>query len=207
MSDARAVTAALSSLRRFARGGGRRGEHAATEHAADERCELCAAAVTSAHEHLLDPRARQLKCACGACAILFGDGTQLVRVTPRAERLGDDFRLDDATWHALGVPIALAFFVRSGGRLTAFYPGPAGAIEAAPSAHAWDALVAANPRLAALRDDVEALLVHRLGTAREHWLVSIDVCYRLVGRLRAHRGAADEVARFFAELGGASCPT
>jgi hypothetical protein len=41
------------------------------------------------------------------------------------------FRLDDLAWRALRIPVEMAFFVRSGesGRVTAFYPSPAGATE------------------------------------------------------------------------------
>ena len=44
--------------------------------------------------------------------------------------------------------------------------------------------MAANPVLAELEPDVEALLVNRARGAREHWLVPIDDCYALVGLIR-----------------------
>ncbi|MFA6206644.1 MAG: DUF5947 family protein, partial [Methylocystis sp.] len=51
---------------------------------------------------------------------------------------------------------------------------------------AWSRLIAANPTLANLDPDVEALLVNRMNGAREYYLVSIDRCYALVGLIRRH---------------------
>ena len=49
-----------------------------------ERCELCGAEVAAGHAHLLEPLARRLVCACGACAILFnGQGTTKYKRVPR----------------------------------------------------------------------------------------------------------------------------
>jgi hypothetical protein len=55
--------------------------------------------------------------------------------------------------------------------------------------------------------DVEALLVNRVRGAREHFLVPIDECYRLIGLIRTHwRGLSggrevwEELARFFEQL-------
>ena len=63
-------------------------------------------------------------------------------------------------------------------------PAPA----AAPSAVAdrrWQELVADNPVLAGLEPDVEALLVQLLA-AVDHYLVSIDECFKLIGLIRMH---------------------
>jgi hypothetical protein len=93
--------------------------------------------------------------------------------------------------------------------VVAFYPGPAGATESLVSLAAWNAIVSANPALAGLQPDIEALLVDRRGNARDSFLVSIDECYRLVGIIRTHwRGLSgggqvqEELARFFAGLKG-----
>ena len=58
---------------------------------------------------------------------------------------------------------------------------------------------------ATLEPDVEALLVNRIGEARECYRVGIDECYKLVGLIRTHwRGLSggqavwDEIGRFFA---------
>jgi hypothetical protein len=173
------VSAGLAALRKFVQRAPR----------AEERCELCGAAIPAGHEHLVDPSKRELKCACGACAVLFPglEAARFVRVRPRAELL-PDLRFSDEQWDALRIPVGLAFFFRSSaaGRLVAFYPSPAGATESLVGLDAWAAIERDNPALVELAPDVEALLVHRVGNAREHYLVSIDRCYRLVGLVRLH---------------------
>jgi hypothetical protein len=178
-----------------------------------EGCELCGDRIQAGHPHLVDPRKRELRCACDACALLFseGQGTRWKRVPRRAE-LVDGFRLTDAHWDALGIPIGLAFFFRSSatGRVAAFYPGPAGATESLIPLDAWGLLETDNPVLAELDPDVEALLVNRMGGSSDGYRVSIDECYRLVGiiRLGWHGFSGgdqvwSEIARFFAGLKGA----
>jgi hypothetical protein len=177
---------------------------------AEERCDLCAAAIGARHEHLVDPTERTLRCTCQACATLFaGDSsTKLKRVPHRVERLVD-FQLDDGRWDMLRIPTGIAFFCESSarGRVVARYPGPAGATESTLPLDAWSSVVGANPRLADLAPDIEALLVNRMGGVHRAWRVSIDECYALVGRLRTSwRGlgggeeAEGEIARFFAAL-------
>jgi hypothetical protein len=177
---------------------------------AAEHCELCGDAIVSAHEHLVDPLARELKCACGACAVLFDsprDG-RWKRVPRRARRLAG-FRMTDEAWSALGIPIDLAFFYRSSAaeRVVALYPGPAGATESLLSLDAWTRLEADNPDLSSLIADVEALLVRRGRGADEYYRVSIDACYALVGHIRKHwRGlsggteAWSRIGAFFDDL-------
>src|SRR5258708_15915018 len=36
-----------------------------------ERCELCSAELAPVHQHLLDPRKREIACSCDGCAVLF----------------------------------------------------------------------------------------------------------------------------------------
>jgi hypothetical protein len=180
-----------------------------------ERCDLCAAPIDARHEHLVDPRARQLRCACGPCATLFtspGDTSpgdaRWKRVPRRAEQLAD-FRLTDDAWGALGIPIDLAFFYRSSaaGRVVALYPGPAGATESLLSFDAWSRVEEDNPALRGLTADVEALLVRRGRGRGEYYRVSIDECYALVGHIRRHwRGlsggteAWTRIGTFFEDL-------
>jgi hypothetical protein len=71
----------------------------------------------------------------------------------------------------------------------------------------WNSLVTANPPLAAMETDVEALLVNRLGTARNYFIAPIDACFELVGAIRLHwRGLSggervwEEIEEFFARL-------
>ena len=91
--------------------------------------------------------------------------------------------------------------------MTAFYPGPAGATESLVPLDAWEEIARLNAL--ELQRDVEALLVNRVGAAREHYLVSVDQCYRLVGILRrSWRGFSggeevwERIGQFFSELKG-----
>ncbi|MGH7338868.1 MAG: DUF5947 family protein, partial [Candidatus Rokuibacteriota bacterium] len=172
-----------------------------------ERCELCAMELAAVHDHLLEAERRQLRCACGACSRLLDEGRWTL-VRHRVQRLAD-VRLTDDEWQSLGLPIDLAFFVWSSaaGRALALYPSPGGLVESDVALPAWDGLVAAHPALGSLRPDVEALLARRTGSRRDHYLVSVDECYRLVGLMRLHwRGFAGgpeveaRIEDFFAEL-------
>ncbi|HVS72028.1 MAG TPA: DUF5947 family protein [Phycisphaerae bacterium] len=187
----------LAALRRLAR-----------PRALLERCELCAAPLSSDHQHVIEPATRQVTCACDACAILFGNQTRLRRI-PRDAEYWPDFVLPDAQWEALGVPIALAFFFRSSAQdhLVTMYPSPGGATEAVLAEDVWNILCADNPQLATLEADVEALLVNRMRGARDYYRAPIDECFRLVGLVRAHwrglsggRAMWDQFDIFFRKL-------
>ncbi len=160
-----------------------------------ERCDLCAAPVGAAHQHLLDPASRALICACDACAILFSTADAKYRRVPRRIRLIRGFAASDQLWEDLAIPINMAYFYRDSvaGRSKASYPSPAGATESLLALDAWQDLVNANPILKPLQPDVEALLVNRLGAPSgsatpEHFLIPIDECYRLVGIIRTRIG-------------------
>jgi hypothetical protein len=175
-----------------------------------EQCALCSLGLADEHQHLFDPEKRELLCACDACAVLFSaqEGTRYRRV-PRHVQALPDFRLTDVQWQSLGVPISLAFFCRPslGEQAQAFFPSPAGATEAPLAPDAWQELATDNPVLQKLEPDVEALLVHRVGTVREYFRVPIDECYKLVGLIRTHwRGLSGgtevwtEIGKFFQRL-------
>lgn len=196
--------AAIRSLRRFVR----------PRSAAAERCELCAAELSHEHEHLIEPQTRQLLCACRPCAILFSGqtGTKYRRV-PRRVRSLPNFRLTDAQWDGLSIPIGMAFFFQSSpaGKTLALYPSPAGATESLLDLGAWQSVVEDNPVLEELEADTEALLVNRVNGARDYFIVPIDGCYKLVGLIRAHwRGLSggssvwEEIGRFFEGLKASS---
>jgi hypothetical protein len=196
-SAAPARAGTLARLRAFA------------EAPSDDRCELCGAAIGERHDHLVDPTARALSCACAACALLFaGAHSRWRRVEHRVERAPLAFT--DAEWAALAIPVSVVFFVRAaGGGGAAFYPSPAGATESPLDAGAWSALAAAHPLFDAIAPEVEALLIDR--GACTAWRVSIDECHRLTGLLRARwRGlgggaeAWTALRGFFDELDGAA---
>jgi hypothetical protein len=92
----------------------------------------------------------------------------------------------EAAWESLQLPIDMAFIFHASpeGRPIALYPGPAGATESLLDLDGWQQLVAANPVLATLKPDVEALLINRTHGAREYYRVPIDRCYALVGTIR-----------------------
>ena len=78
------------------------------------RCELCGSVLTDTHSHLLELIGRKLLCACEPCAILFSAraDTRYKRV-PRRVRLLTDFRISDAEWDSMLIPIGMAFFFKS----------------------------------------------------------------------------------------------
>ena len=83
----------------------------------------------------------------------------------------------------------IAFFLRSsaGGETTGFYPSPAGATECRLDLDAWGRIAAEHPLLAAAEPDVEAILISRGERDQpgvETFLVPIDACYELAGRMR-----------------------
>ncbi len=174
----RAAPRGLASLRRFVQ-----------KAPAVEVCELCAARLSEQHQHLVEPRSHRILCACDACAILFsGDGSTQYGRVPRDVRLLDDFRLDDALWNSLMIPIGLVFFCTSSvsGQIAALYPSPAGATESTIDAELWEEIVEFNPVLKTMCPETEALLVNRTNQEREYYLAPIDECYRLTGLIRKH---------------------
>ena len=173
------------------------------------RCELCGQAIDLVHDHLLETPVRRTLCACSACAARAEVGTGDLRRIPAEARLLDDFRMSDGEWDAMAIPIGLAFFYASAreGRVVAMYPGPAGAVESLLDLAAWSALVEANPVLSTLRPDVEALLVNRVGAARQYFQAPIDRCFALAGLMRMQwhglsGGAAvwESIDRFLVDL-------
>jgi hypothetical protein len=202
--SARAHTGPRASpLQRMARRAAREREEAL------ERCDLCGAPIAAEHRHLLDLPARELMCACRACALLFDGGAagagHYKLVPDRRLRL-EGFSLDDATWAELRLPVELAFLLHDSeaGRVRAYYPGPMGATESLLPLDAWADLEAANPVLGTLEPDVEALLVDRRRGSHRHLIVPIEDCFTLVGLIRMHwkgltggRDVWEEIDGFF----------
>ncbi len=175
-----------------------------------ERCDLCSIELAPEHQHLIEPKSRQISCACDACAILFSNQTDLrFSRIPRRATYFPDFKMSDLQWNSLMLPIQLAFFFKSSpeDRIIALYPSPAGAMESLLTLEAWDEIERENQFLQKMSPDVEALLVNRVKEKREYFIVPIDECYKLVGLIRAKwtglSGGAEvwqEINQFFDNL-------
>ena len=205
MIERTAPNGSFAALRRFARA-----------RTMIERCDFCSAELDELHQHLIEPERRRLICVCGACAILFGSqGETAYRRVPRRVRYLSEFRMTDAQWEGLLIPIQLAFFFHSSrmGRVVALYPSPAGPIESSLDLRMWDEIAQDNPALKRMSPDVEGLLVNRAGRAgseggsHEYFLAPVDECFKLAGLIRSNwRGlsggeeAWKEIRRFFADL-------
>ena len=155
-----------------------------------EECELCAESIAVDHEHLLEPDARRVFCACRACAALLSQeqqhqGTRYLRVQRRAARLLE-LDINDAAWADLGVPVGLAFFTMRSrtAEVVATFPGRAGIIESFVPLRAWSDLERRFPMLKGILPDVEALLVRRTSRHQDYFQVSVDHCFELSRLLR-----------------------
>jgi Family of unknown function (DUF5947) len=165
---------------------------------AEEACEFCATGIAADHSHVADLDHSTLMCACRACYLLFTHsgaserrqaGPGRYRAVPDRYRSDPARPLSVADWDALEIPVGLAFFLHSSedGGLTAFYPSPAGATECRLDLQAWDRIAATHPLMGAAAPDVEAILISRGppgGDGVECFLVPIDACYELAGRMR-----------------------
>ncbi|MBO0725618.1 MAG: hypothetical protein J2P52_08465 [Blastocatellia bacterium] len=201
VTERKAPNAAFAALRRFAR-----------ERKTAERCDLCSAELGVAHQHMIEPEQRRLVCVCDACAILFGNRGGAYRRAPRRIIYLPDFRLTDAQWEGLLIPIRLAFIFHnsSTGGVVALYPSPAGPTESPFDQAAWDDIAQDNPALNRMSPDVEGLLVNRTrraGGADEYFIAPIDECFKLAGLIRANwrglSGGAEvwkEIDWFFSDL-------
>jgi Family of unknown function (DUF5947) len=191
----RSEAAAPAGLRRFT----------APPPAAPERCELCAAALAPVHRHLVDPHKRTLNCACTACALLFdqrGAAGGRWRAVPQRYLADPGHAVDDRAWDLLQIPVGVAFFFRDTAldRLVALYPSPAGATQSELDVSHGEAVGGCTRLAALLEPDVEALLVRRAHGRYECFLVPIDICYELVGRMRLHWQGFDGGPRARADL-------
>jgi len=157
----------------------------------EEKCEFCAAGIGSEHGHVADLEQSSLVCACRACYLLFTHGQAgrgRYRSVPDRYLADPDRPMTAADWDVLEIPVGLAFFLRSSAadEVTGFYPSPAGATQCRLDLAAWDRLAAEHPLLAAMAPDVEAALICRTDASVEHFVVPIDACYELAGRMRLY---------------------
>ena len=147
----------------------------------------------------LELESGRMVCSCEACGVLFEHrGQGRYRRIGRTVRYLENFTLTDAEWDSFRIPIGLAFFVRTEDGARAYYPGPAGCTESR--------LPVAESFLPQMEPRVEALLVNRVGGAREHFVAPIDRCYQLAGLIRRYwRGfsGGEEVWREIGDFFGA----
>lgn len=182
--------------------------------AATERCEFCAIEVAGEHTHVVNVETRSLMCVCRACYLLFtheGAAVGKYKAVPERYLYLRDLSLSNAQWDRLQIPVGIAFFFfnTSLGRMLAFYPSPAGATESLLPLEIWGELVSGHSVLASLAADVEALLINNVRNQAnsECYVVPIDACYELVGRIRRRWKGFDggeeawrEINDFFARL-------
>lgn len=168
------------------------------------RCDFCAEELPFEHQHVLDVATRRLYCACRACYLLFvphGAGGGRLRAVPdRIREVSNEPRAGEWAAAVCG-PVQLAFaFVHSPtDTVVTCYPSPHGVTEGVLSG---EITIAATLR-EELQPDVEAVLCRRTSVLVEVFIVPIDVCYELVGRVRIARDAdeCEEVlSRFFLSL-------
>ena len=174
-----------------------------------ESCELCATALTEAHNHLVDLKGQRLACACRACWMLFehpGAARGRYRSVPDRSRSPRRFTLAPHDWEALAIPVRCVFIFRSSknGYVTC-YPSPAGATESEMATQALNQTGSLKEVLDSLADDVEAALILN----NEGYVVPIDLCYELVGQVRrawkglgGGTGVEDLLQALSCELGG-----
>jgi hypothetical protein len=180
-------------------------------------CERCGEPVPKTHNHHVDLASRRLSCSCRACWLLSGaTGPASVRAVPERYLQGPALQFQSAQWEALQIPVSIAFFMinSSIGRTIAFYPSPAGATESALPLTTWHDIERTNDWVRTLVPDVEALLVRKGRNADDDcdgFIVPIDACYDLVGRIRVHwngfSGGAEvqsEMDRFFVDVAARS---
>ncbi|MGI8667714.1 MAG: DUF5947 family protein [Jatrophihabitans sp.] len=188
-----------------------------------ERCEMCGEQVADEHGHVVNLTSRNLMCTCRPCTLLFAydEANLRYRAVPEDYVSFPGLALPPALWDDLQIPVGLVFLFHNSAlsRTVAFYPGPAGATESELPLGAWDSVVTDHPALAVARPDVEALLLRAVDddngerTGVQCYLVPIDRCYELIGRLRqGWRGfdggqqARAQLVDFFADLDRRSRP-
>ena len=153
-------------------------------------------------------------CVCRPCYLLFtreGAAGGKYKAVPERFLYLPGIVLTDMQWDSLQIPVGIAFFFFNSSlqRMVVFYPGPAGTTESLLALETWNDLVKMNPVLATLDADVEALLVRNVKRREnfECYIVPIDACYELVGRIRRRwkgfdggEDAWNDIDAFFADL-------
>ena len=150
-----------------------------------ERCSFCGISLNDDHRHLVDVTIKKFMCTCEMCRITLMESSRYKPLPNRIFAL-KDFILSDSLWHDFLIPVNMAFFVirpeQEGA--VAYYPAPTGATESKLKMDAWETLVLQNPILENLMPDYEALLINRLDDEAQYYIVPIDQCYKLIGKIR-----------------------
>jgi hypothetical protein len=177
-----------------------------------EICDLCGVTIAADHRHLLHLVERRIVCACEACwAMRSGEGDY--RPTGSRTLWLPELQLPDEVWAGFGIPIGLAFFMRSTVTecVVAMYPSPAGATESELHFESWSRMTELNPVLDDLEPDIEGLIVNRLSDPPMYAIAPIDRCYALAGAIKATwegisggTGVEHAVTRFFEALRAAA---
>ena len=171
-----------------------------------EACEMCATDIPDEHAHVVNLESRSLMCACRPCYLLFTSDIAArgkYRSVPDRYLYDAHFRMTDSQWNDIQIPVRMAFFFVNSSieHVAAFYPSPAGATESLLDLKAWDDVMAANAEtFGDMLPDVEALLINRREEGFECFLVPIDACYALVGRVRMHWRGFDGGTEAWAEI-------
>jgi hypothetical protein len=173
--------------------------------AAGARCEMCGADLGDRHAHLAELDERSLRCVCRPCGLLFapaGAGGGRLRAVPERYLTDPAHPIAAADWDLLQIPAMPAFLFENGelGRVIACYPSPAGATESLLDLDGWTRLRETYPLLRVPAADVEAVYVTRADAGLEAYLVPIDACFSLVGRIRLNWRGPDGGATVRAAL-------
>lgn len=173
-----------------------------------EKCNFCGTVLSPDHRHLVDLSAMRFMCTCEMCMIINSSNGNYKPLPQRYLNL-TAFNMSDALWSDFLIPVNMAFFVKSSMKqgTVAYYPAPTGATESKLKIEAWNNLVQLNPILNDLANDLEALLINKLGDEDQYYIVPIDSCYKLIGMIRiAWKGifggkeVNDIINQFFSEL-------
>jgi hypothetical protein len=152
--------------------------------AIEAACDLCGTSMSEEHRHLLQLEERSIVCVCESCwALRSGDAE--FRPTGSRVLWLDELDLPEDLWARLRIPIGLAFFLRTGGGVVAFYPSPAGATESELDLGVWEDLEARNSVLGELEPDAEVLIVDRISEPHRAAIAPTDKAYELVGLVKS----------------------
>jgi hypothetical protein len=172
----------------------------------EAECDLCGTSMPEDHRHLLQLDERSIVCVCESCWALRSGDAEFRPVGSRVIWL-DSLDLPDDLWARFHIPIGLAFFMRTGGGVVAFYPSPAGATESEIDPGVFAELCERNPRVKELDVDAEVLIVDRLGEGMRSAIAPTDQAYKLVGLVKTNwqgisggPALAGAVDGFFEEL-------